>query len=85
MIGFLTYMAIGALLLFFTFNIEKFKEALPTLYINYKIDAAVNNPHDPFSEKTFTKIVAVFIFSAFAFGWPIILIKRLIKLSRGEK
>jgi len=82
-IGVLTWMALGALLMVFVFNVSKFKESLPLWYANYTTSALAKG-EEFVGRNTFDKAVFIVIFLVFLIAWPLPLYKSIRKSFKGE-
>lgn len=83
MIGVLTWMALGALLMAFVFNVQKFKESLPLWYANYTT-AALAKGEEFVGRNTFDKTVFIVVFLIFLIAWPVPLVTSIKKSFKGE-
>lgn len=83
MIMFLTYMAVGALLMAMIFKVGKFNEVLPLWYANYTVDCLAKG-EEFVSRKTFDNILLAAIFISFLIAWPIPLFIAVRKTIKGK-
>lgn len=80
----MVYFAIGALLAFFTLNMDNVRLALPALYESYKGETEVAD-QTVMSRGTFDKGMILGLLLIYAFMWPIIVIKIIVQFFGGGR
>lgn len=80
----MVYFAIGALLAFFTLNMDNVRLALPELYKAYKGETELAD-QSVMSRGTFDKGMIIGLLLIYAFMWPIIVIKIIVQFFGGGR
>lgn len=80
----MVYFAIGALLAFFTLNMNNVRMALPELYKAYKGETELAD-QSVMSRGTFDKGMIIGLLLIYAFMWPIIVIKIIVQFFGGGR
>lgn len=79
MLTLLTYLAVGAILMFLMLNTEKSTEGLSKAYIKYRTEAiAEGRPHS--NEITFRRVFITALFIISMIAWPLILCHGVYKV-----